>query len=353
MAYGLFVPPWYVREVPSDDDMNTGSIFFGFTLAAAIACAVKAGNQTVRSYKRAQRVTAYMMMIWAELVASVVLAVISWCFQRQYIEPSFFFFFFVVFFWSFQIQLLLQIICNRVTLLMVSKQKARKLKWIVFAAILAINISVFTIWVPARLQINKTYMHINDIWDRAEKAIFCVVDACLNLYFIHLVRSRLIANGLTKYTRLFRVNAFMISISISLDVILIGTMSLKSSFVYLLFHPVAYLIKLQIEMTMADLIAKVVKASNGHSSDPYKSDKTRTAPTQSRKTARNTGIHTGVVDNHHSTRIGVGDDDNDVELAGIQKTVETHIIVNPKDDDQDDGQSRSSSTRQLRDFYGA
>ncbi|KAH9883335.1 hypothetical protein F4778DRAFT_798168 [Xylariomycetidae sp. FL2044] len=350
MTYGLFVPESYIREVPSDDDMNTGSIFFGFTLAAAIACSVKAGNQTLKSYKRTQRITSYMIMIWCEIIASVVIAVISWCFQRQFINPSFYFFFLIVFFWSLQIQLLLQIICNRVSLLMVSKTKSRRLKWSIFSVILVINISVFCIWVPARLQINETYIHINEVWDRVEKGIFCVLDACLNLYFIHLVRSRLIANGLTKYTRLFKMNLVMISISICLDVILIGTMSLKSAFVYLLFHPVAYLIKLQIEMTMADLIGKVVKASQG-GSGPYKSDKSRSALGDTSKKSRLTGVHTGVFEGQHSTHVGIGSG-ADVELVGIQKVTETHVVIDPKEDDQDDGRSRSSSTRQLRDFYG-
>jgi hypothetical protein len=74
------------------------------------------------------------------------------------------------------------------------------------------------IWIPARLQINDTWMNINKVWDRIEKVIFLLVDAGLNLYFIHLVRSRLIANGLTKYTRLFRYNLGMIAVSMTMDV---------------------------------------------------------------------------------------------------------------------------------------
>jgi hypothetical protein len=56
------------------------------------------------------------------------------------------------------------------------------------------------------------------VWDRVEKVIFLLIDAALNFYFIHLVRSRLIANGLTKYNRLYRFNLLMIGISITMDV---------------------------------------------------------------------------------------------------------------------------------------
>lgn len=38
-------------------------------------------------------------------------------------------------------------------------------------------------------------------------------------------------------------------------------MSLKNSFIYAIFHPLAYLVKLHIELCMADLIARIVKAA--------------------------------------------------------------------------------------------
>lgn len=101
---------------------------------------------------------------------------------------------------------------------MVVPGRATRLKWMVFALILAVNISVFVIWMPARLQINKTWIHLNIIWDRCEKIIFALVDGVLNGYFIYLVRSRLINNGLTKYMPLYRMNLGLIFISLSLDV---------------------------------------------------------------------------------------------------------------------------------------
>jgi hypothetical protein len=101
---------------------------------------------------------------------------------------------------------------------MVSKARATRLKWIVFAIILLVNISVFIIWMPARLQISDRWVRLNAIWDRCEKVIFAVVDGFLNGYFIYLVRSRLIENGLTKYVPLYRMNLGLIFVSLSLDV---------------------------------------------------------------------------------------------------------------------------------------
>lgn len=90
--------------------------------------------------------------------------------------------------------------------------------WIFGAILAVINISVFCVWIPARLQISPTHVFVNDIWDRVEKVIFCIIDAGCNLYFIYLIRSRLIANGMTKYNIIYRINLGLIAVSISLDV---------------------------------------------------------------------------------------------------------------------------------------
>lgn len=101
---------------------------------------------------------------------------------------------------------------------MVIRSNATKLKWLCFAILLAVNVSVFCIWVPARLQISDTYVHLNEIWDRCEKVIFAIMDAFLNFYFIYIVKKRLISNGLQKYNRLYQMNLFLVMISIALDV---------------------------------------------------------------------------------------------------------------------------------------
>jgi hypothetical protein len=121
-----------------------------------------------------------------------------------------------------QIQVLMQIIINRISLLLMRRSEITKIKWVVVAILGLVNISVFCIWIPARLQISTTFVRVNEIWDRIEKVIFCFVDGSLNFYFIRLIRTKLIANGLTKYTKLFRFNLFMIALSVSLDVSVSG-----------------------------------------------------------------------------------------------------------------------------------
>lgn len=123
-----------------------------------------------------------------------------------------------VFLWIFQVHCILQIIITRIDLLELNKTIVFRLRRGVFATVLLINMSVACIWIPARLQRSQDYIHLNEIWDRIEKSIVALVDLGLNAYFIYLVRSSLVAYGLTKYARLYRFNLVMIFISMTMDV---------------------------------------------------------------------------------------------------------------------------------------
>ena len=75
------------------------------------------------------------------------------------------------------------------------REKAMRLKIGVAILITAVNISVYCIWVPARLQVSAKYEHVNEIWDRIEKGIYLIVDGALNWYFIHTVKVQLVDQG--------------------------------------------------------------------------------------------------------------------------------------------------------------
>lgn len=134
--------------------------------------------------------------------------------------------------WALQVQFLLQIIINRCAILLPDKRFARNLKISIAVAITLINISVYNIWIPARLQISEEYIFINEWWDRCEKAIYLLIDAALNLYFINIVQRNLVQNGLQKYRRLVQWNKFIIAFSLGMDVLIISMMSMKNTFVY-------------------------------------------------------------------------------------------------------------------------
>ncbi|KAK8134592.1 hypothetical protein PG984_006604 [Apiospora sp. TS-2023a] len=318
---GFLVPDTYVVHQPSNTDMNVASIIWGISLAAGLFTASKARKQTWGVYKRTGGINAYIIMVWMSWLGSCTIGVMSWLYLWGTIETStsphlsFWLFFFLLVAWVFQVQCIIQIIINRISLLMRERRIVNRMQWGCAIGLGVINVSVFCIWIPARLQISPAFVHINEIWDRVEKCIFCLMDVALNVYFVYLVRSRLISNGLTKYNRLFKFNLFMIVVSMSLDVILIGVMSLGQGFIYVQFHPLVYILKLHIELNMADLIGKIVKSENNGSSYPSTGGNKRSG-----------GNSKG-------------------GMMGIQKTTEVHHEVD------EDAESRTSSTTELQKDY--
>lgn len=163
---------------------------------------------------------------------------------------------------SIIVQLTVQIVANRISILITDPQRKRYLRWGPFGLVLALNIGVYCIWIPAHLRISTTFVDINHYYSRCEKVIYTLADASLNVYFCYLVKSRLISAGMAKYTRLYRFNICIIVVNLSMDVLLIGSMSLPNELVYVQLYPVVYMAKLNIEMSMAETISKVARSSN-------------------------------------------------------------------------------------------
>jgi len=154
-----------------------------------------------------------------------------------------------VFWWCIQVQLLLQIIINRIRVIVPDRRRSRYIMIGTAAIVTAINISVFNIWIPARLQTShryvpqpltllasladtlSSYIKINEIWDRIEKVLYLIIDALLNGYFLKTVKANLIKNGLEKYNKLLRFNQRIIVLSLLMDVMIIVAMSIPNSFV--------------------------------------------------------------------------------------------------------------------------
>ncbi|KAH7111882.1 hypothetical protein B0J11DRAFT_191543 [Dendryphion nanum] len=243
--------------------MELFSIFFGAFLGLFVPTSAKAMQQTWSIWRRTRSLTnAYLYMVWVEVIVNLIFAVTTYLYLCKVIPPSLAYYIGAVTLWAFQTQLLPQIIVNRVSLIMVNRKKVHLLKWGLFLLIGAVNISVYCIWIPAHMGTSPTFVTLNLIWERIEKTFFLVVDLGLNLYFLYLVRYRLIANGLTKYMRLFKFNAAMVFVSTSMDILLLGLLSLPNPYDYVQFAPIAYIIKLHIELTMAALISKVVRSSS-------------------------------------------------------------------------------------------
>ena len=137
-------------------------------------------------------------------------------------------------------------------------------------------------------------------------------------------------------------------------------MSLPNDIVYLQFHPLAYLVKLHIEMNMAGLITKVVKASNPSGYPDYSNSRSRSNPKSSQRAGTTTigGSKkiTSMFAGGNVTFVEAGGDDIELptrDISGIQKTTTTQVVIKSannsgQDYDDHDFASESSSTRQLK-----
>lgn len=102
---------------------------------------------------------------------------------------------------------------------------------------------------------------------------------------------------------------------------LIGLMSLPNQVVFTQFHPVAYMVKLNIEMTMASLITKIARATGvgDDGNRPHNSSGTRSRHDGLRTLNEETD-HDIAMKSFHTNAVGAGrfDDDDDDDYNTIK-----------------------------------
>ncbi|KAK0622486.1 hypothetical protein B0T14DRAFT_563934 [Immersiella caudata] len=247
------------------------TLFFGVFLGVFVFALSKIVGQTTAIWRRTKNLAnAYLVMIWVEASVNLIFALLTFLYMPfDRLTPGFIpgtlaLYIVAIILWAIQTQLLTQIIINRVALIMMTSQtRVRLLRWSFFGVIACINISVGYILISAALDdATPAQKRLNFIFEHIQKSFFLVVDLGLNLFFLYLVRTRLIDFGLTKYWRLYNFNAWIVTIATSMDVIPLGMLSHSNPFLYVQFTPLGYIIKLHIELTMAVLISKVVKSPN-------------------------------------------------------------------------------------------
>lgn len=115
---------------------------------------------------------------------------------------------------------------------MVNQRQAKQLKWGLAALITPVCCVVLYVWTVGHFpEATPEQVARNFRLEIAEKIFFLLIDLSLNLYFLYLVRYRLIAYGLTKYWKLFKFNVIMVFISTTLDALLLGFINLPNPFV--------------------------------------------------------------------------------------------------------------------------
>ncbi|KAI6081474.1 hypothetical protein F4821DRAFT_273151 [Hypoxylon rubiginosum] len=321
-------------------DIQVSSLAAGFSIGFGLLTVWEAIKQTRRNRNPLRSV--YLYMVWGEILANLVILVLGYLWIDGIFgsKPTVPLLFFILFTWVFEIQLLMQIIINRIAVIAESPKTIRQLKYGTAIFITLINIAVFCIFIPAHLEppVSQLYVDINKYWDRISKCLICVVDAGLNYYFSRTVRKRLVQqHGLVKYKPLANFNDMLMVLSILMDVMLICLMSLPNPIVFVQFHPVTYLVKLNIEMSMASLITHVAREAgfgDEENSDPTlslsyakKSQAGVRAVNHSHNHTHNDGLP---MKTFHTTAIGASSSDEDLDLFkgtpnGIHRRVDVRI----------------------------
>ena len=60
-------------------------------------------------------------------------------------------YFFILFFYVFEVQLLMQIIINRIAVVAEDRRVVERVKWGTAGIITAVNVAVFVIWIPGHM----------------------------------------------------------------------------------------------------------------------------------------------------------------------------------------------------------
>ncbi|QPC70702.1 hypothetical protein HYE68_001454 [Fusarium pseudograminearum] len=325
----------------STTDIKLASIAMGFTLGFGLLTVWEAWKQTRRNRNPLR--STYIYMLWGEIAANLVITVIGWVFLDGLIGPTVPVLFFILFCWVFEVQLLMQIIVNRISIIAEHRSTVFKLKWGTAIIITLVNIAVFVIWIPSHTvpPVSETFVKINAVWDRMSKVIILLVDAGLNWYFLRTVKKRLVEqHNLKKYEPLVGFNAKLMVVSILMDGMLIGLMSLPNQVVFIQFHPVAYMVKLNIEMSMAKLITRLAKGEN---SDDYYPSLSQSGHGRSTNRLEDAPWTNGVnnVQLTHRSKVVAGDSDDDLpgmsrnhNGPGIHQRTEFQVTVEngPKHD---------------------
>lgn len=321
-------------------DFKLASTAAGFTLGFGFLVVWNAIQQTasIRSPLR----STYIFMVWGEIAANLAIAIIAWLFLDGTLGPTPGVLVGILVCWVFEVQLLMQIIINRIAVVCDNQRMLRNIKWGTVLIITLIEIAVFVIWIPAHLNPPPipAFVKINNYWDRTSKILILVVDAGLNWYFLRIVKMRLVNyHGLTKYAPLVRFNARLMVVSIAMDLMLICLMSLKNQVVYIQFHPVAYMVKLNIEMEMASLITKLARGSVDDRNNEVRFQSSSQNPHSTNPTSigLQSGVHTSV-----AGRVKNGSKNLDNEdLKGIRTFREVNVKV---ENIPEGGEGRSSAS---------
>ncbi|KAI0155218.1 hypothetical protein GGR57DRAFT_511669 [Xylariaceae sp. FL1272] len=324
----------------TQQDYQVAALAMGFTIGFGFLTVWEAIKQTRRNKNPLRSMFIYM--IWGEIAANVGIGIMAWLFLDGTLKASVPVFFFILVFWVLEMEESPEL-RSQVTWLIIATIK--RLKWAVFFFISLVNLMVFCVFIPAHLDPPvEALFQANKYTDPASKIIICLVDAALNWYFLRTVNKRLVKeHGLVKYRPLVSFNAKLMLVSIAMDVLLIGLMWLPNGVVFIQFHPVVYMVKLNIELSMANLILRLAQ---GREDADFRDGLSHSNGNAHSNGQRHLSKYHGdiALKSFHRATVKAERLDSDSEKSadgenGINKTVDFHVTVS-------DAQPRECASRQ-------
>ncbi|EXF81680.1 hypothetical protein CFIO01_08016 [Colletotrichum fioriniae PJ7] len=242
------------------DTVETPALYFGVCIGLLTLTSAKAVQQSFLIYSRTKSLkNIYAWMVWILLFANATQAIIIFVLFRGEISINIGFMIADTISWVLQTQLAPQILANRLGLLMHNKQRVRYMKIGLLVFIGIFNLAYIALWIVYTIDPSRLAVVLNRYLSRLDIVIDLLVNIVLDTTFLIIIKRELIAGGLVKYRLLFNCGVVAVCLSISLDVVMIILLSAPNSYHYTCTHPVAYCVRLIIEMLMADLIAVIAR----------------------------------------------------------------------------------------------
>ncbi|KAG9740641.1 hypothetical protein KCU73_g9150, partial [Aureobasidium melanogenum] len=162
-------------------DLQLAAAAAGFSLCFGYLTVFRAYKQTRAN--RAPARSMYIYMLWGEILANLILGILTWLYLKDVVKTTPVLLFFILVFYALEVQLLMQIIINRIAVIAERKPTATKLKIATAVIISCINIAVFCIFIPSHMipPVNQTFLHINKYWDRLSKVLIMLVECVFRI----------------------------------------------------------------------------------------------------------------------------------------------------------------------------
>ena len=84
---GFLLSDSYKYESVTSADVRLAAIVLGFALRFGTLTCVKAGIATKRAFGRSRRANIYVVMIWGEIIVSVVFGLLGWFNLNEIVGP--------------------------------------------------------------------------------------------------------------------------------------------------------------------------------------------------------------------------------------------------------------------------